>query len=248
LARPTALNSVRPFTQNVLWVTVGHIAVVFLLFLLPLVSSLMRPKSEPMTPIDFVVNPETEKGEAAEPEPEPEKATPEPAPKSVPHPEETVPALKPEPAPKKTPEAKPKAKPDKPKVQVSTKKVKQKVGTPNPLTPEEIRRRLALGARIGTYNSAIPSEEMRNFNLIHQALYQAWVQPSADSAGKPTAVARIRLDRTGRIIESGLERTSGVAEFDNSVLQALKAVDRVDGLTVSFLERHATVTVLFELE
>lgn len=252
----------RRFHRRFVHVTIGHIVVLALVLVTPAFRGLFRRKVAVVTPIDFVVDTRTLKGDGEEqsedpPAPPVRLETPEP------------PAPKPEaPKPKPKPQEIPKPKPPKPKeaeqppvvkppsgmtkIEVSRVKVRRPVkgngGTPNPLTPEEIRRRLALGARAGSYNSAIPSEEARSFGLIYQALYQAWAQPSKESVGSQSVTASIRLELDGRVADRQLVSRSGIADFDASVQAALNAVDRIPGLTVSFLQSHRVVTVLFEVQ
>ncbi|MCE9613990.1 MAG: TonB C-terminal domain-containing protein [Lentisphaerae bacterium] len=245
------------FYRRVAWVSTGHVALLLLFLIVPLIGARFREAAPTIVPIEFVVDTRTLKGEpdegdgneeVAEPEPPPPAATPKPR----------TPEPAPAPTPKVVEAAKPKvvdtaklAKPadgtsaTKTKVQVSKKKMRRPGHTLNPLTPEEIRSRLLLGAQAGTYNTAIPSEDERSMLLIRQAMDRVWVQPSRDTVGNRTVTASFRLGPGGSVSERELVRGSGIPEFDRSVEAALNAVDRIPGLSVSFLERHRVLTIEF---
>ncbi len=231
-----------PLYRTAEYVTAGHLLAILLVMLAPLISRLWpRARPDLVMPIDFVVD-VTPRGVAMDAEPEAPAPRPE-APEAV---------ARPEPAPTARPDVKPDPPKPRPQIERSTTRVRRTLdatpGKPEGLTPEEIRRRLAMGARPGTHNSAIPSDAAMHFGRIYRALYEAWTQPSAAAVGRSTVTAELRFATDGRIVGRKLLNPSGIPEFDRSVERALNAVDRVPGLPVSFLEQHRVVTVLFEVQ
>lgn len=242
-----------PFHLTAEYVAAVHLTLALLLVLLPLIPNPFHARNQALiVPIDFVVD-VTPLGDGDADEDEEEAEAAKPAATVEPADAVTKPAEKP--AVKTPPKASTPPKPEtKVKVQRSTKKIKRTLGgsttpgKPTGLTPDEIRRRLAMGARAGSYNSAIPSEEAMHFGTIYRVLYDAWVQPSAATVGRANVTAELRFAPDGSIVGRRLVKPSGVREMDTSVEQALNAVDRVPGLPVSFLNGHRQVTVLFEVQ
>jgi TonB family protein len=115
------------------------------------------------------------------------------------------------------------------------------------LTPEQIRDLLAKGAKPSDHTS-IPSEDARCFEAIRQAFFRSWEQPSKAAVGDAVAELGFTLSGDGRVGARRLARSSGNALLDESVLAAARSVDRIYGLTPSFLSRHRDVTVSFKVE
>jgi outer membrane biosynthesis protein TonB len=171
----------------------------------------------------------------AEPEPLPE---PEPPPAAVIEPEPVKPPPKPPEPPKKKP------------IEVSRKRVTRratKATTPTPLSPEEIKRLMDLGATAGT-RTVIPSEEARCFKKIYDAFYEAWAQPSKTEVGDAVTQTRIRLGADGTILSRSVTEPSGSAVMDSSVRRALNTVLRIEGLSREFVESHPEITVGFKVQ
>ena len=227
-----------------------HILVVLLLAGWTGVRGCREPKHELIMPVEFVVN----AGEVAELEPflpeEPEvrREIPEPEPKREPRPE---PKPKPKPKPKPEPEPKPKPKPPRKRIKVSRDKIVRRLdGKPQPkrLSDEEIRRRLAMGAKAGNHDSPLPGDEALGFELVRQAMYKAWNQPSREEVGDAIVGVTLRIDQSGRLVSKRIHKPSGSPVMDRSVTLALQAVTRIDGLNSRFLKRHEIITVNFRLE
>jgi len=227
----------RKFFRTLTIVAVVHVVCVLLFGLASFIPNPFEQKAEAMIPIEFVVDtsvldePKETVSEDTVPEPEQEAET---------VPEITEPEVK-KPDPPK---------PDKQKIERSQKRVVRSPDTPSKpvLTPEEVKRRLAMGAVAGDHNSPLPSDGARDLGLIHAAFYDVWQQPSAASVGNATVVAAIRLDAGGQIVSRRLTRRSGIAELDDSVQRALDAVTRIPGLSPRFLERQKEVTIEFDVQ
>lgn len=237
--------------------TVWHLYLVLALLITPYVMKLLPRKVVPSVIVfDFVVDP-TPFGDAPDEGEDDEEA--EAPPQPPPDADAPDAVARPTPTPAAVTSKSPTTTTGKPKtqVQVSKTKVKRTVGgststrtpgRPDGLTPEEIRRRLAMGARIGTYNSAIPSDAQLDFGRIYRILYDAWEQPSAVSVRGATVTAELKFAPDGAIVRSRVSKPSGIPEFDRSVEKAIKAVDRIPGLPLSFVDKHPLVTVLFEVQ
>lgn len=242
-----------PIVRTAEHVTAWHLFLVLAFMVSPYLLMLRpSPPPESVFIVDFVVDP-TPFG----------AGTPDDAPETPPAPDPVVVMDAPDavarPAPPKpTPQVElTKPKVEKPKIEVSKVKVKRPLGEaaattrpgrPDGLTPEEIRRRLAMGARVGTFNSAIPSDAQLEFGRIYRLLYDAWEQPSAAAVRGATVTAELGFGPDGSIVRRRLAKPSGMPDFDRSVDRALKAVDRIPGLPLSFVDKHPVVTILFEVQ
>ena len=162
----------------------------------------------------------------------------------------------PKPVPEKVPEPPKKEKPvlKKPsEIKKSTKKIK-KNNTPvkkePELTPEEIKKLLAAGARVSD-KTVIPEEtEIPSwyYALVRQTMYEAWTQPGslAATAGMVTTVM-IHVQRNGTITSRMMMRSSGNALMDESVMKAVNAVSQLKPLPSSFKGSSVDITIEFEL-
>ncbi len=233
-----------------------HLGVVLLLAFTALVQS-CRYKAKPVEMIEFtVVVDSAAQGVEAPPPPEP----PKPAP---PKPEQPKPPPKPDDVPLPRPPKKPDPpqKPDTPKKPEPAKPPPRKpiergkrVVRDGPQTPArqqlseaEIKRRLAQGARIGEKDSLPPSEQARFFAVIRNELYAAWDQPPLSQAGQRPAKVEFSLDGAGRISDIKIVISSGSPLFDASVLEAVRRVGRINGLSATFLRNFPRLDVDFKL-
>jgi TonB family protein len=115
------------------------------------------------------------------------------------------------------------------------------------LTPEEIERLLAEGARPSD-RTQIPTADARGFARVRAVFHEVWVQPSRTEVGDAVAEGVIVLGAEGRVISGRLSSPSGNAALDNSVRRALNSVKQVTGLPSGFVERHREVSVAFRVE
>lgn len=158
----------------------------------------------------------------------------------------------------------------KPKIEISKKMVVR--GLPKPttsrvskLTPEEIRKALLHGAHPGKQN--LSDDDVRSLinsdapfgkgdpitqdgaykEMVRQILYRAWDQPGSLGVVGLSAHIELTVTPDGRIQASRLVSGSGNAIMDNSVMQAVHSVTRLNGIPADFLARHHNLTVAFEL-
>jgi len=212
------------FARTLRTVTVVHVVILLLLTGGSCLKAFTRSRREIVMPIDFLVAvPLTE--QAAEPAPVIQEVAPRKSP---------VPAKE---APK-----------EKRKIQVSRDLVSRTSGqmpvkTPS---PEEIERLLREGAKPSDHTS-IPSEDARCRARIRDKLYALWSQPSYAEVGELVTEVSLTLGPAGVVESIKLTSKSGNHVLDTSVQLAVESVSRIEGLTASFLQRHRTVTVSFQV-
>ena len=116
------------------------------------------------------------------------------------------------------------------------------------LTPKEIEKLLAMGAKASDHTS-IPGDNEICLLAIKNALYAAWVMPPAeDNTGRPAEI-EIRLGSTGAVLSYRLISSSGNRNFDDSALAAAAAVPSFSNLSPEFLRAYNNiVTIEFQLE
>lgn len=237
------------FTSSIISIAV-HVVVIVLFIGIATARGCFRSK-KPLEIAEFTI--------AVDPyedpnEPEPVKE-PEPEPKSEP---KEIPEVaqkpKPKPKPKKpAPKKKPRPKIVKgPKVVRKTQsvvktKVKPKSTT---LSEEEIKKFLKgrSPVTVGEKTSLPSDERSRNASIIKKALYSAWRQPSHETAGKQIATIRISLGKGGTLSNPRVVTSSGSTTFDQSALEAVRAVARIPELSLDFLREFPELDIEFKLD
>lgn len=199
------------------------------------------------------------------PPPDPPKE-PDPPPPDEPEITEAV-VLKPDktkpphpPKPPKPPE--PPKQPEKPKPPEKTREQRlaemrsstTKVKTPPPRNngrtekrPQDWEKLLNAGYKPGPTNQGLDaSEEARCLALIRQAFYSRWDRPAWTSSLRKMCLS-VQFGSGGRVVGYSLTQSSGDASADRTVLRAASQVSHVRGLSSSFIEKHRTVIVRFEV-
>lgn len=241
-----------PFGKTVFGVTIAH-GITLVLVIVCGAWQGCRLQREPITlPIEFMVEvPES----AAPDEVQPPREDPAPEPEQdLPKPDDILVPDK-QPDPPKAPAEKPKPQEQKPpkkrEIQVNRTRVYRNLsaqGTTSSkprMSDAEIQRLLDLGATPGD-RTVVPEGDALHLEVIRRTMYRVWVQPGAIPPNL-TAEAAIDLTPSGQIAGRRLLRGSGNTQMDQSIRRALDAVDRIDGLPSSFITRHRTVTITFEL-
>ena len=254
----------------------AHVCVLFLLFAASILSSLpffRRKEKPPLPPIEFTIEIPDSMVEQANPEEEkPAPKPPEPVKdlEDIPNPIPDKPEIKEPEKPKppkiiKKPVEISKRIIEKPikkeiikqnKIIVKPKEIIKKLPpnvktVKNPgvkLTPKEIEKLLAMGAKASDHTS-IPGDNEICLLAIKNALYAAWVMPPAeDNTGRPAEI-EIRLGSTGAVLSYRLISSSGNRNFDDSALAAAAAVPSFSNLSPEFLRAYNNiVTIEFQLE
>ena len=161
----------------------------------------------------------------ATPSPSPSvSATPNPSPKASPKPS---PKKKTSPKPSPTPEKKKSKAQATPEKQNSKKLAAKKVDTKKS-EKKETKSGSAPGG--GTQVNISSANAGWYGNMLHDRFYREWAQPTTvvASGAKLSALARIRIEKDGRISNFKIVRPSGNVVVDESVVAVGKKVTRVD--------------------
>ena len=202
----------------------------------------------------------TEETPTPEPEgkpspPEENQSEPVPAkseiqiPTATPHPTPTPsavakPSLKPspKPSPRKKASPKPSPTPEKKKShpaatpkkeKESAQKLPAKKGEPKKSESKLSQKTGGSGAAGGqTGTNASPANASWYGNMLHDRFYREWAQPTTvvASGAKLSALAKIRIEKDGRISDFKIVRSSGNVVVDESVEAVGRKVTRVDAL------------------
>jgi len=247
--------------------TVVHGLIILVLVLSALVQGCRyRRKKIELMEFTVAVNTAEEAEEPAPPEPDepeppkprdPEPPPPLPLPDRIPEPkppDKKPPDKKPpdkKPPDKKPPDKKPpdKKPPDKKPIQKGARVVRGPKVPPvrQTLSDEEIKKWLGNRVQIGDKDVLPDSEQALNFALVRDALYGAWDQPVRSAAGSRPAEAEFSLDSSGRLSAARIIQSSGSPVFDASVIEAIRRVGRIDGLSARFLRSFPRLSVEFKL-
>jgi colicin import membrane protein len=195
-----------------------------------------EPEGNPPPPAENQPAPAPAKSEIQVP-----AATPHPTPSPS-----AVPKGSPKPSPKSSPRKKaspkPSATPEKKKSHAETTPAKKKETAKKPterkdkIAPAKSARGIAnagngrLSAKPG--GSANPANASWYGNMLHDRFYREWAQPTTvvASGAKLSALAKIRIEKDGRISDFKIVRSSGNVVVDESVEAVGKRVTRVDAL------------------
>lgn len=189
------------------------------------------------------------------PSPSPKvKATPRPSPKPKPKPT-------PKPSPKKLVVAKasPKPTPEEAKSKEETKEDVDLAKEPEKKPDESPKSAVApsgtgkgtssgSGGRIG--GAGGQSQFGWYGSMLHDRFYSEWVQPTSIAAtgAKNSVLAKLRIEKDGRISSFDIVRSSGNTAVDESVSAAAKRVTHVDALPTGLGNgEHYDVKINFEL-
>ena len=86
--------------------------------------------------------------------------------------------------------------------------------------------------------------------MLHDRFYARWAQPIAllQEGGDLSALLEIKIDRSGRIIDVNLSRSSGNATMDGSIMTAARQILKVDPLPKGLgTSGGYTVNIAFKL-
>jgi len=164
---------------------------------------------------------------------------PSPTPSAVPKPS---PNLSPKPIPRKKASPKPSATPEKKKLRATAtptkekenaKKLAGKKGEPKKSESKLSQKTGGSGTAAGqTGANANPANASWYGNMLHDRFYREWAQPTTvvASGAKLSALAKIRIEKDGRISDFKIVRSSGNVVVDESVEAVGRKVTRVDAL------------------
>jgi len=188
-------------------------------------------------------------------------------PAATPHPTPTPsavakPSLKPspKPSPRKKASPKPSATPEKKKSRATATPTKEKrnaqklaetKGEPKRSESKLSQKTGGSGTAAGqTGANANPANASWYGNMLHDRFYREWAQPTTvvASGAKLSALAKIRIEKDGRISDFKIVRSSGNVVVDDSVEAVGKKVTRVDALPAGIATGgHYDVNINFAL-
>ena len=180
-------------------------------------------------------------------------ATPKPSPKASPKPS---PKKKTSPEPTATPEkkkSKPQATPAKKKENTKNSAAKTgdaKKSEKNSSGETTAKNGGATGGRAQTKGTSASANAGWYGNMLHDRFYREWAQPTTvvASGAKLSALAKIRIEKDGRISDFKIVRSSGNVVVDESVAAVGKKVTRVDALPTGIENAgHYEVNINFAL-
>ena len=105
------------------------------------------------------------------------------------------------------------------------------------LSNAEIQKLLNMGYKPGTSEQLAASDAQLGYSLIKSAVEDRWEVPPWTDTLKPMTV-RIWFGGGGRVVNYKLERSSGDAKADRSILSAASRVRAIPGLPPAFIEAY----------
>ncbi|MBX7158387.1 MAG: TonB C-terminal domain-containing protein [Verrucomicrobiae bacterium] len=91
------------------------------------------------------------------------------------------------------------------------------------------------------------SEANAYFVLIRDVYYQSWNQPALGADNKLAAILKIRVGKSGNILKTTLEQSSGNAIFDHSIQEVARKVKSVGAPLPEVLgAQFADISIVFE--
>ena len=105
------------------------------------------------------------------------------------------------------------------------------------LSKAEIEKLLGIGVKAGKSNQLAASDAQLGYSLIKSAVEDKWEVPPWTDTLKPMTV-RIWFGGGGRVVNYKLERSSGDAKADRSILSAASRVGAIPGLPPAFIEAY----------
>ena len=105
------------------------------------------------------------------------------------------------------------------------------------LSDAEIQKLLNMGYKPGTSEQLATSDAQLVYSLIKSAIEDKWEVPPWTDTLKPMTV-RIWFGGGGRVVNYKLEKSSGDAKADRSILSAASRVGAIPGLPPAFIEAY----------
>ena len=105
------------------------------------------------------------------------------------------------------------------------------------LSDAEIRKLLNMGYKPGTSEQLAASDAQLGYSLIKMAVEDKWEVPPWTDTLKPMTV-RIWFGGGGRVVNYKLEKSSGDAKADRSILSAASRVGAIPGLPPAFIDAY----------
>lgn len=91
-------------------------------------------------------------------------------------------------------------------------------------------------------------EDALSKGLIYQAFHDAWDQPGYADVGGSVVTVSVQLLGNGIVTRPVLVKSSGNEVMDASVMQAVRSVGRINGLSAEFVRKHSDIEFRFKVE
>lgn len=116
-----------------------------------------------------------------------------------------------------------------------------------PLSPEEFKRLMNQGYRVGTHNQIADNEVSRCVSLIVRAIRLECERDGIRwNVGQQPVQVVISFGAGGRITGCRLTKSCGDAKIDRQVMSAIGRLGAVGGLSSTFLQQHPLVPASIE--
>ncbi len=254
-------ESKTPIAQNVTWISgsAGNASAVSATKPASLSSPPAKPKpkdeSEEAQPVLTSAKSDIQlPTPTATPTPTPRStSTPKPTP-NVKVPPKRTPPPKPKPTPKPSPKklvvakASPKPTPEKEDVDLA-KRESEPATSPNE-SPKATNTLKTSSGGSGAHGGGATIQSQFGWygSMLHDRFYSEWAQPTnVDASGAKAVLAKLRIEKDGRVSSFEIVRPSGNAAIDDSVRAAAKRVTQVDPLPAGLGGDHYDVKIKFEL-
>ncbi|MFQ5735785.1 MAG: energy transducer TonB [Thermodesulfobacteriota bacterium] len=94
--------------------------------------------------------------------------------------------------------------------------------------------RIGFAGRSGVTSENLHTKYREYYNLIHDRVHEQWIYPNGFEYDKVSVIVSIRIDRSGNLIKSWLEESSGNRSFDDSLINATKKAAPYPPLPVDY--------------
>lgn len=260
-ANETGLNMKTGFAQNLTIVSVAHFALVFCLLFVATVPG-CRKRARVVIPFTFTVRDALARDEGLPTPVALRDRVVQPVHESAPVPPETADVVPPAPVPP------PVARSGISRAAESRVKQTRKTSSKTPTPPARRRNQVRVEDIVSDFNKAVigsrPGARSQAFvdgrgmgtadadtmyrGILYRAFYDAWVQPAYADAGDSTVTVSVQLLGDGLVTRPVLAKSSGNPVMDASVMQAVRSISRVDGLSTDFVRRHPEIEFGFKVE
>lgn len=128
-----------------------------------------------------------------------------------------------------------------------SKTIGKGTATEKPLSPEEFKRLMNQGYRVGTHNQIADNEVSRCVSLIVRAIRLECERDGIRwNVGQQPVQVVISFGAGGRITGCRLTKSCGDAKIDRQVMSAIGRLGAVGGLSSTFLQQHPLVPASIE--
>ncbi|MBI5493092.1 MAG: cell envelope integrity protein TolA [Deltaproteobacteria bacterium] len=102
--------------------------------------------------------------------------------------------------------------------------IRKELGSKNEtaVTPQSPAQGAGTGGGRGLSGGNLQAKYPAYYNIIHDRVQENWIYPEGFELSKVSVIASMRISRAGALMDVWLEKSSGNARFDQSLLDAVK--------------------------